>query len=107
MPNADGKLRPGTYVYARITGRLPETWTLPTSAVVKQGEAMVCFLIEDGMAVRTQVQVGHNDGQRVQVLKRQKQGTSNWEDLSGNDQVASVATNVTQGQQVESVPAAK
>ena len=107
MPNADGKLRPGTYVYARITGRLPETWTLPTSAVVKQGEAMVCFLIEDGKAVRTQVQVGHNDGQRVQVLKKQKQGASGWEDLTESDQVASVAANVTQGQQVQRVASEK
>ncbi|MFL5339745.1 MAG: efflux RND transporter periplasmic adaptor subunit [Gemmataceae bacterium] len=98
VPNPDGKLRPGTYVYARITGRLPEAWTLPAAAVAKQGESMVCFLIADGKAVRTPVQVGRNDGQRVEVTKRQK-GTA-WEPLIGDEAVAATAAGLSDGQAI-------
>ena len=101
LPNADGKLRPGTYVYAHIVGHPPETWTLPATAVVKQGEALVCFRIEDGKAVRTPVQVGRGDGQRLEVFKSQKDGSA-WEAISGDLAVAGSGAGLTNGQSIQS-----
>jgi HlyD family secretion protein len=105
MPNKDGRLRPGMFVYAKIINPLPETWTLPVSAVVKQDDALVCFLIESGKAVRVPVRVGRSDGQHVEVLKRQTQGSPlAWEDFSGNESVASRAAGITDGQAIKQQP---
>jgi HlyD family secretion protein len=99
-PNKDGRLRPGMYVFARIATQLPESWAVPTAAVVRQGETMVCFLIADGKAVRTPVRVGRNDGQFVQIDKRPKTGSPLWEDFTGTEDVAVQAAGLTDGQAV-------
>ena len=103
LPNKDGRLRPGTYVYARIIKQLPKGWTIETSAVVKQGDSTVCFLIEDGKkVVRTPVQIGRSDGQFVEVFKRQKAGSPDvWEDFTGNEKFAARAAGLTDGQAVQ------
>jgi HlyD family secretion protein len=99
LPNKDGALRPGMFVSARIVNELPEMWTLPVAAVVKSGDATVCFLLEEGKAVRMPVQVGRSDGQIVQVLKRQRPGSPpTWEDFTGDERIASRAAGLTDGQ---------
>jgi RND family efflux transporter MFP subunit len=105
LPNPDHALRPGIYVYARITCPLPEAWVLPVSAVIKQADSLVCFRIVDGKAVRTPVQVGRGDGQFIQVLKYQTAGASlSWEAWTGNEKVAAKATGLTDGQAVQVDP---
>src|SRR5262245_10988785 len=37
LPNPDGLFRPGMYAYASVTAMLPAAWTLPTTAIVRQG----------------------------------------------------------------------
>ncbi len=102
LPNNSGRLRPGMYVYAQIINKLPDGWTLPVSAVVKQGDSTICFLIEGGKAVRTPVQIGRSDGQYVSVLKRQRSGSPPaWEALTGNETVAARAAGLLDGQPVE------
>jgi RND family efflux transporter MFP subunit len=102
LPNKDDRLRPGMYVYAQITNQLAEGWTLPTSAVGKQGDSTVCFLIEGGKVVRTPVQLGRGDGQFIEVLKRQRLGSPLvWEDFTGNETVAARAAGLTDGQSVQ------
>ena len=101
LPNPDGRLRPGLYVYARVAAELPVTWALPAAAVVKQGEAMVCFRIDGGKAVRTPVRAGRTDGQMTQVLKKQKAGSNEWEDFTGDEVVAAQAGALTDGQAVQ------
>jgi RND family efflux transporter MFP subunit len=101
QPNPEGLLRPGMYVYARIGVALPEAWALPVSAVVKQGEAHVCFRVEGGKAVRTPVQVGRSDGQHVQVLRLQKTGSTEWLEPDGTEAVAQPAASLTDGQAVQ------
>jgi multidrug efflux pump subunit AcrA (membrane-fusion protein) len=108
LPNKDGRLRPGMYVYAQIINPLPDGWTLPTSAVMKQGNATACFLIEGDKAVRMPVQVGRSDGQRVEVLKRQKAASpSAWEEFTGNETIAARAAGLTDGQAVQQEAAGK
>jgi RND family efflux transporter MFP subunit len=103
VPNKEGLLRPGMYVHAQITCGLPEAWVLPASAVVKQGDAWVCFLVEGGKAVRTPVQLGHTDGKHTEVLRYQKPGTPpTWAEFSGKESVAGRAAGLVDGQAIPS-----
>jgi RND family efflux transporter MFP subunit len=101
LPNKDGKYRPGTYVFARLTGEQHAGWALPSSALVKQGDATVCFLIENGKAVRTPVQVGRGDGEFTEVLKLQRPPAASWADWTGKEEVAAKAAGLSDGQAVE------
>ena len=103
LPNKDESLRPGMYVYARITGHLPEAWTLPASALVKQGDVIVCFRIVDGKAARTPVQIGRSDGKFTEVLKVQTPGEPPaWAppDWTGEEGVVQKAVGLSDGQEV-------
>jgi RND family efflux transporter MFP subunit len=101
LPNKDGRLRPGTYVSAQIVHPLPEAWVLPAPAVVKQGDVMVCFRIQEGKAVRTPVQVGRGDGQFTEILKWQQPGSPPvWTEFTGTEVVAARAAGLTDGQAV-------
>jgi len=101
MPNKEGRLRPGMYVFAKIVNNLPEAWTLPVSALVKNDSAAACFLIESGNAVRVPVQVGRGDGQIVEILKWQKPGVSpTWEEFTGKEPIALKAAGLKDGQTV-------
>jgi multidrug efflux pump subunit AcrA (membrane-fusion protein) len=108
LPNKEGLLRPGMYVHAEITNRLAEDWSLPASALAKQGNETFCFLIEGGKAVRTPVQVGRSDGQHTAVLKLQKPGaTPSWVDWTGKEEVAARTTGLSDGQAVQREASAK
>lgn len=101
LPNPDDRLRPGMYVYARIETGLPEGWALPIAAVVKQADAQVCFLVEDGKAMRTPVQVGRSDGQFIEVRRLRKVGSATgWADFTGKERVVTPAAKLTDGQPV-------
>jgi len=101
MPNKDGRLRPGMYAYAKIESQCPGCWTLPASAVVKQGDAMVCFVVADGKAARTPVQLGRSDGILVEVLKWQSTASpAAWQDWTGKELVADPAAGLSDGQTV-------
>jgi RND family efflux transporter MFP subunit len=102
LPNPDGVLRPGMYAYAAVTVALPEAWTLPATAVVKQGEQMVAFTVKDGKAVRVPVQVGYNDGKAVEVLKCQR--SQGWEEPTGAETFILKAAGLADGQAVAGGP---
>ena len=86
LPNKDGELRPGMYAYAAITVTLPETWTLPAAAVVRQAETATAFLVRDGKAVRVGVQVGQADAGRVEVFRIESPpGSGKWTDVTGKE----------------------
>ncbi len=103
IPNKDGRLRPGMYVYAKISNPSPENWTLPATAVVKQGDVMNCYQIdEQGKATRMTVQVGRSDGNFIEVMRWQKRdATSQWEDFTGTGTFAVRPSGLTDGQTVE------
>lgn len=98
LPNKDGRLRPGMYVHARISAELPEAWAVPAGAVIKYGDGLVCYLVENGKAVRVAVQVRRGDGQVTQVARWQKPGSTEWLDFTGQEHVVAPAANVTDGQ---------
>jgi multidrug efflux pump subunit AcrA (membrane-fusion protein) len=107
LPNKDGKLRPGMYVHARVTAEQPARWALPASALVKQGDVTVCYLVEGGKAVRTPVQAGPSDGQFTEVLKLQRAGSSARADWTAKEEVAAKAAGLTDGQEVQRSAAGK
>jgi HlyD family secretion protein len=100
LPNDDRRLRDGMYVYARITAPMPEAWTLPANAVVKQADQTVCFVYRDGKAVRLPIQPGRTDGKFTEVFKKQK-SPGVWEDWTGDEQILSgQASTLADGQSV-------
>jgi RND family efflux transporter MFP subunit len=88
LPNKDLTLRPGMYAYGRLEADFADRLVLPATAVQKQGDAMVCYRVVDGKAVRTPVQVGLMEGPWVEVLKKRKPGAAEqWEDFAGDEEV--------------------
>ncbi|MFO0877066.1 MAG: efflux RND transporter periplasmic adaptor subunit [Gemmataceae bacterium] len=107
LPNPDGKVRPGMYAYARVTGEHPARWALPASALIRQGEQSFCFRVQGDKVVRTPVQVGRTDAQFVEVVKLQGADASTWIDWNGEEVVALRASNLTDKQPVQIRPATK
>jgi RND family efflux transporter MFP subunit len=90
VPNPDGKLRPGMYAYAGIV--VADVLCLPTSAVVKQGDKMICCCVENGKIVRKPITVGLSDGTSVEVVSG----------LDGSEEVVKAnAGSLTDGQSVQ------
>ena len=106
LPNPDDQLRPGMYVVATITTDTAPVLAVPAAAIATQGDVTqgyqnYCFLVEDGKAVRTLVQVGRSDGQFTEVLKRQKPGSPPaWVEVTEADRIVAKAAGVTDGQAV-------
>jgi RND family efflux transporter MFP subunit len=100
LPNPDGRLRPGMYVYARVTSELPAALAVPAAAVGKAGDDYVVYLAEGGKAVRTVVQVVRGDGQFTQVRRYKKPGAAAWTDFTGAEVVATPAAALTDGQPI-------
>src|SRR5262249_16670523 len=97
VSDSGGKLRPGMYAYATITAERPNLMTLPASAVVTEGDVTqgyrtFCFIVENGKAWRTPIEIGVRDSQRIEVLKKRKRpGESgekeSWQDFTGDEDV--------------------
>src|SRR5262249_39433193 len=83
---------PGMYAFAAITLEHKDVWTLPVAAVAIAEEQPFCIVVEKGKAVPTPVQLGLNDGKRIEVLKKyvRRPGSGAegaWEALSGTEQI--------------------
>src|SRR5262249_43927973 len=91
LPNADDQLLPGMYAYGSIEIERPKVRAIPTSAIVQIGNRMCCYLVNDGKAVRTQIQAGISDGSWIEVVKRRTYPTNgdpgSWEDFNGAEEV--------------------
>jgi multidrug resistance efflux pump len=98
LPNEKGLVRPGMYVYAKLSAELPAAWAVPAAAVAKVGDDSVIYLVEGGRAVRATVQLLRGDGQFTQVRRYKRSGASDWADLTGAEQVATPASALSDGQ---------
>lgn len=99
LPNAESKVRPGMYVYARLGAELPVEWSLPSVAIGKINEEPVAYLAENGKAVRVSVQLQRGDGQFTQ-FKSYKRGSGSWEAVTGKETFAAPAAALSDGQQL-------
>lgn len=100
LPNPDGRIRPGMYLTARITADLPEAWAVPTPAVARVGDDLVIYLVENGKAVRTPVEIVRGDGQFTQIRRYRKPGAPGWTEVTGSEAVATPAATLNDGQTV-------
>lgn len=96
LENPDGTLRPGLYAYATIvTEEHADVLTVPATAVIREGGKAYCVVVEGDRARRREVQLGLNDGTRVEVLSG----------LEGGEAiVASNAGTLADGQPVRAEP---
>jgi RND family efflux transporter MFP subunit len=89
-------LRPGMFGSLTILlADFPDALLLPTSALLTGGGKPAVLVVEDGKARRREVEVGFNDGLRMQVIRG----------LSGNEPVIADGKNlVRDGQAVDIAP---
>lgn len=100
LPNPEGKVRPGMYAYAKLTAELPAAWAVPAAAITKLNDEPVMYLVEGGKAARVAVQLGRGDDQFTQVRRYKKPGAADWTDPTGQEQVATPAAGLADGQSV-------
>jgi multidrug efflux pump subunit AcrA (membrane-fusion protein) len=94
VPNADGKLRPGMYAYARIkVAEKDNALVLPKTAILTSAGQAYCWRIEpDGTLVKHPLRTGIEAGGQVEIV----------EGLSGSEPVIGVnAGSFREGQRVE------
>ncbi len=103
--NPNGRLRPGMYVYATIVAEHRDVWTLPSSAVVTQGEQTFCYGLRDNKAVRLPIQIGLRGDDLVEVVKKQVEPApkpmGTWKEFTGREEIIREAAKVADGQQVQ------
>ena len=87
------EIRPGIFGQATITlADYPDSLMLPSSALLTGAEKPAVMVVEDGRARRREVQVGLDDGVRVQILSG----------LDGDERVITEGkSSVRDGQEVE------
>jgi hypothetical protein len=101
---------------------ISEAWwrdllTLPASAVVTEGDVNVgyksfCYVIEQGRANRTEIEIGARNNVLVEVLKKRVSGKSGneaqREEFTGSEDVVDRGlSGLKDGQPIESAPSKK
>ena len=67
--NAEGRLLPGSYARVELIKRDDAAIVVPSVAVLKSVEAVSVFKVQDGIAVRTEVETGIRTEAKVQILQ--------------------------------------
>jgi multidrug resistance efflux pump len=98
LPNKDAAVRPGMYVYARLTIELPAAWAVPAAAVGKVSDQPVIYFAEGGKAVRVQAQLLRGDSQFTQVRRYKRPGANDWTDINGDESIVTPAAGLSDGQ---------
>ncbi|WP_165073327.1 efflux RND transporter periplasmic adaptor subunit [Paludisphaera rhizosphaerae] len=97
LPNPDLELRPGMYGVATvILDQSTKTFTIPASALVGEshGGKGDVFAIKDGVAKKTRVEIGADDGLRIEILSG----------ITSDDQVILDVGSVADGTPVQPAP---
>jgi multidrug efflux pump subunit AcrA (membrane-fusion protein) len=89
LPNAKAEFVPGMYAYGSVLIERPNVRALPVSAITQIGNQNYCYLVIDGKAVRTPVQIGVSDGSWVEVTKKLVHSSVEgaWEAFDGTEAV--------------------
>jgi HlyD family secretion protein len=94
LHNPDSQLLPGMYAYGKVIIERPDVRALPLEALVYEGNRTFCWRYEDGKAVKTELEVGVNDGEWIEVTNRRPpvaqeglNGDRSWTPIDGSEQV--------------------
>ncbi len=104
LPNADAKVRPGTFVTARLASEIPAEWAVPAAAVGKAHDEPALYLAEHGKAVRVAVQLLKGDGHFTQIRRYKRAGATEWIDFAGAETIACPASALSDGQALPNPP---
>ena len=75
LDNSSGKLRPGMFARAGLVlDKKENVVVVPKRAIVRQGDQAYVFVIKGGSVERREVQVGMDDGERIEVISGLKSG---------------------------------
>jgi membrane fusion protein (multidrug efflux system) len=69
VANPERKLLPGNYARVQLISRNPEALLVPSIAVLQSLEAISVFTVENGVAVRREVQTGGRSAAQVEILR--------------------------------------
>jgi HlyD family secretion protein len=106
LENPKEELQAGMYVTVSIIADLPNAMALPVDSILIDGTQTYCYMMEDGMAKRVNVQVGVQNDRWIQLLLKQKRSTkegeeSEWVKFTGTERViVSNITSIRDGQPV-------
>jgi membrane fusion protein, multidrug efflux system len=76
IPNADGRLKPGTFARVQITtDRVERAVTIPVAAVQSRYGTNRVFIVQNGQLVGKEVVLGDRLGDRVEVAQGLDAGT--------------------------------
>jgi multidrug efflux pump subunit AcrA (membrane-fusion protein) len=102
LPNKDRLVRPGMYVTASLTARVPAATTLPAAAVARQGDDLVAYRVEGGKAVQVVLRTGLRDERHVEVLQYRRPGDVVWATPTGRDEfVGQLTAELSDGASLE------
>lgn len=91
LPNPGSQLLPGMYAYAKVIIERDGVRALPVSALTYSGERTYCWKLENGRAVRVEVQTGASDGEWIEVTNlltpRGKKKEPSWVPVNGSEKV--------------------
>ena len=68
IPNEDGLLKPGMFLTVRLIGAERTAIVVPEEALVPEGDRQYVFLVTDGVARRTLVEVGRRRPGQAEIL---------------------------------------
>src|SRR5271156_3674377 len=80
LPNPKGEFLPGMYAYGSVLIERPHVRALPVATVTQIGNQTDCYLVVDGKAVRTPVQIGVSDGTWVEVTAKRARSAGSSEE---------------------------
>ena len=69
MIDPNGKLRPGMFGrFAVVYDNRPDALLIPRAALLDSGSGPIVFVVEDGTAIRKDVEIGFTNNDRVEIL---------------------------------------
>jgi RND family efflux transporter MFP subunit len=88
VPNPDGRIRPGMFANASLPVEIANSMVIPSSAVFQQDEMNLCYMVENGKAIKHQLRLGQAQGTAVEVLQKRKLAAkSPWLAIDGSESV--------------------
>jgi multidrug resistance efflux pump len=103
--------RPFMYAPVTILATVNDAWTLPPAAILtdilNNGGRPYCFVVEDGKAHKILLQTGAVCNEGIQVLRKQRHGSTAWEPFTGKEVVITTNTKALQDGQEVSLKAAE